>query len=404
MIVRSFLAWTATAPAASRAEGAAALALAYVDDELDPTDRCDAEAALTSLLDDRSPLVRLALAGVVADRAGVPHHIVTALAGDRADIAALVLEASPLLDATELVDAVATGCALTQAAIARRVGLPVGVAAALAEVGALPACLALCDNPTAAIAELSLRRLIERFGDDADLREAIGARPHLSPSLRVDLVTATAAALARFVTGCGWLSTERAERVVRDAGDQAVITIAAKAAATGHTAGAEGLVLHLRGSGRLTPALLLRALLCGNLPLFEAAVSNLSGVPLRRVAGLARASSGLGFAALYAKASLPRRLMPVFDAALRAACRDRQQDREAGTQLRRGIIAEVLDACARPGIDDPGQVTALLRTLDAQAAREEARAFSLDLARSRPAAPLLRASTEDGDLLLSSAA
>ncbi len=52
MIFRNFLAWAQTAPAASRAEGASALARTYLEAELSEEDRADAEIALTSLLDD----------------------------------------------------------------------------------------------------------------------------------------------------------------------------------------------------------------------------------------------------------------------------------------------------------------------------------------------------------------
>ena len=60
MIVRQFLQWLRTAPAGERADGAGALARAYLFSELSPDDRAVAEGALLMLLDDPSPLVRLA--------------------------------------------------------------------------------------------------------------------------------------------------------------------------------------------------------------------------------------------------------------------------------------------------------------------------------------------------------
>ena len=405
LIVRSFLAWTTTASAASRAEGAAALTAAYIDDELDAADRRDAEVALMALLDDGSPLVRMAIARVCAGSTRIPHAIVTALAGDRSDIAALLLEFSPLLGDNELVDAVAVGDATVQAAVARRPLLRVGVAAAIAEVATLSACRILCDNASATIAQLSLARLIERFGDDARMRETIGARPDIEPGTRAALVAATARALARFVSDCGWLSADRADRVARDALDQATIVIAADAVAEDGAWGAERLVDYLRESERLTPALILRALLCGNLALFEAAVSRLSGVPLSRVSGLIRATpGGLGFSALYAKARLPSQLMPVFEAAARAACHELPSGAAAGSTLRRSIIAKVIDACVRPGVPDLGKVTALLRNLEAQAAREDSRAFTSDVLQQRAASALPHLAPDQAALPMRTAA
>lgn len=401
MIIRSFLQWTKTASAAARAQGASALARAYLRGKLDPTDRRDAESALTALLDDGSPLVRLAMAVALAPSAATPHHIVTALAADQSDIAAVVLEGSPLLHEAELVDAAAVGDAVAQSAIARRVGLPVGVAAALAEVGALSACLDLLRNDTASLAPMSLARLIERFGDEAALRDLIGQRGDLDPGLRHDLVVATARALQKFVTGCAWLSPDRAGRITREAEDQACVTIAADSVREDGIWGVRRLLTHLRETGRLTPALMMRAILCGNLSLFEVAISDLSGMPLARVSGLVRGGRGLGFAALYGRSGLPACLLPVFEAAVREAGRDAA---DAGAGLRRGHIRRVLAACEAVRGDDLDTVVALLRRFEAEAARDDARSFALDLASDHAAAFLPRLSPQDRSLPLRTAA
>jgi len=53
--------------------------------------------------------------------------------------------------------------------------------------------------------------------------------------------------------------------------------------------------------------LILRALLSGNVRLFEEALSDLSGMPVERASGLVHASRSGGFEALYRKAGLPLR-------------------------------------------------------------------------------------------------
>ena len=378
MIVRSFLDWTGSAPAAARAEGAAALADAYLGDAMHRDDRADAVWTLTALLDDPSPLVRLAMARRLAPSPQAPHHLVTALANDRPDIAAVVLEVSPLLGEAELVDLLAVGCDVVQAAVARRPALPRGIAAALVEVGGIDACLTLCGNAAAVLPEAVLARLIERFGHDADVRAAVLARPDLTPSLHQDLVTATADALARFVAACGWLPADRAARVLRDAQDRACLTIAAQAAAgPDRTDGVHRLVAHLRRRGRLTPALMLRALLCGNYRFFATAASILSGLPFGRVAGLVESGQALGFAAVYARAGLPASLEPAFQAALTVAREpaDAAADRGGDTLQHRRIV-RVLAACADAPAADLGAVTALLRRFAAEAARVQAQQFA----------------------------
>ena len=148
MIVRQFLHWVRTAPAAERSDATTALARAYLYSDLTPDDRAAAEGALIMLLDDPSPLVRIALAKALAFSEFSPPPVILALAADQPEVASWVLEHSPLLVDADLVDAVATGRPPAQAAIANRAGLPSAVSAAIAEVGAAEACLVLIENDT----------------------------------------------------------------------------------------------------------------------------------------------------------------------------------------------------------------------------------------------------------------
>src|ERR1700753_2568147 len=164
MIVRHFLQWVRTAPASERAEATSALARAYLYSDLSEDDLGAAEGAMLMLLDDPSPLVRRALADVLAASPSAPPAIVIALAGDQPQIAAPVYALSPLFVDADLVDAVATGNTAIQASIASRAELPRSVAAAIAEVGAAEPCLILVENVGADIAPFSIDRIVERFG------------------------------------------------------------------------------------------------------------------------------------------------------------------------------------------------------------------------------------------------
>ena len=72
MIVREFLQWLRTASAGERADGASALARAYLFSPLSLDDRAAAEGAMLMLLDDPSPLVRRALAEAFASSQAAP--------------------------------------------------------------------------------------------------------------------------------------------------------------------------------------------------------------------------------------------------------------------------------------------------------------------------------------------
>jgi hypothetical protein len=173
MIVREFLQWMEAAPAAERGNATAALARAYLYSDLGPDDRAAAEVALIMLLDDPSPVVRTQLARALAFSEEAPPLVILGLANDQPEIASWVLEYSPLLLDTDLVEIVATGPAAAQGVIARRTHLPSAVSAALAEVGSAEACLVLLENPQAEIVVFSLNRIAERFGHLAAIREAM---------------------------------------------------------------------------------------------------------------------------------------------------------------------------------------------------------------------------------------
>src|SRR5262245_59053215 len=188
MIVRQFLQWIRTAPAGERAEATGALARAYLYSDLSDGDRAAAEGVMTMLLDDPSPLVRLAIAEVFAGSEKAPPTIVHALAADQPDVAAPVLERSPLLLDADLVEAVATGEPARQCAIANRAYLPCPVSAAIAEAGTAEACLVLLENPYAEIVSFSLDRIVERHGHLAAIRNVLLERSDLPVPTRQALV------------------------------------------------------------------------------------------------------------------------------------------------------------------------------------------------------------------------
>jgi uncharacterized protein (DUF2336 family) len=376
-IVRRFLAWAQGADAEGRAEAASALARAYLYSDLTAQARAEAALGLTAVLDDPSALVRRALAEAFASAAEAPRHIVLALACDQSEVASVVLARSPALADAELVDCAAVGDVAAQAALARRPRLSAGVAAALAEIGRREAVLALIDNIEADLPASALWRIFERFGEDAETREALTSRGWLPPALRNELAAATARALADFAARCDWLSPQRAERIARDAREQATVTIVRSS--EGEELGE--LVRRMRDSGTLTVAVLMRALLSGDRGFFIQALSEISGLPERRVAAFAANPAGCGFAALYERARLPRAFLPAFRAALAGI---EALGLPRGDTISRALAERVIEACERQGGAGLAPIQSLLWRLAAEAAREDAREFARGAARVVP--------------------
>ena len=384
MILNHFRAWASRAPSESRAQGVNALARAYLTSKLGDDERRDALALLTGFLDDPSPLVRTALAQAFATTTDAPHHLVLALADDQASIAAIVLKSSPVFSDEELIDCGASSGALAQAAIAARPSLSAPVAAALAEIAGPDVLIVMARNAGAIIPGFSVRRMIERHGAEGVLREALLARPDLPAGARVDLVGATTAALARFVTDREWLSDERMQRIARETRDKTSIVISETSRDKGRD-----LVAQLRQSGRLTVGFALRAILSGKIDLFELVLAELAGIPLDRVAGLVARCGGSGFAALYDKAGLPGELLPAIRIMLRVV-REIEWTKVRRAGLSCLMIGRVLKACEAINEGELDTLLVLLRRLESEAAREEFRTVAAPAPRVESAPLMLK--------------
>ena len=376
MIVRQFISWIRTAPAGERAEATRALARAWLISDLTAEDRAAAEGALLMLLDDPSPLVRQAMAEVFARSADAPAAIVQALALDQPSIALPILEHSPLLIDADLVDIVATGNSETQCAIAHRNNLPPSVSAAIAEVGTAAAALELIENAFAELAPFSWDRIVERHGHLAAIRESMLVLEGLPSATRLALVAKLSETLAQFVVARNWMSADRAGRIASDARERSTVHIAARSRGEDML----GLVRHLRATGQLTAGMILRALLSGNLDLFDSALAELTDLPLSRVSALLHDRGGASLQALLIRAGFPESTFAAFRVALEACHENGFADTAGGAaSLRRRMVERVLTHCETDRhAAEPLMI--LLRRFATESAREEARMFCDELA------------------------
>jgi len=386
MIVRQFISWIRTAPAGERAEATRALARAWLISDLTEDDRIAAEGALLMLLDDPSPLVRQAMAEVFSRSPDAPATIVRALAADQPSIALPVLEHSPLLIDADLVDIVATGTSDMQCAIARRINLPSSVSAAIAEVGSAAAALELIENAYAELAPFSWDRIVERHGHLAAIREAMLMLEGLPAATRAALVAKLTNTLAQFAAARNWLSPERAERLADESRERSTISIAARS----RGADMQGLVQHLRVTGQLNAGLILRAMLSGNIELFEAALAELAELPLARVVALVHDRGTANLRALLVRAGLPESTFAAFRVALEASRETGYVDTNSGVErLRRRMVERVLTHCETDG-KTAEPLLILLRRFATESAREEARMFCEELVADEAFVPPIR--------------
>lgn len=378
MVVNYFLKWIDTARVAQRAAAAAALAHIYLASDIDFEDRCAAEAALTFLLDDPSAKVRLALAEALSLSPRAPLQVVSALASDQPEIAALVLGRSPLFSDNDLIDRVASGDGNVQRAIAERPRISMSVAAAIAEVGDAAACLALLRNDGADIASLSFRRMAARHGASARLREAMLQDRRMPADARHLLLVKLGEALRGTPLLLALVGPDRAERITRDACLKASLTLIDNTGMEEHAA----LVEHLRLAGDLTISFLMRLIAHGRIDFFGAVLVALSGRGQERVRALLSAGRDGALRALFRSAGIAENVHGVIVRALAVWREVANGRRVAGPQEVTWLMLKELNAA--PGQAGPAphhsDLAALIRSIHLEALRANARSHARAIA------------------------
>ena len=249
------------------------------------------------------------------------------------------------------------------------------VCAAIAEVGTAAAALELIENAYAELPPFSWDRIVERHGHLAAIRESMLVLEDLPAATRVALVAKLSDTLAQFVVARNWLSADRAERIASEARERSTVNIASRAGCDD----LRGLVRHLRATGQLTAGLILRALFSGNLELFHAALSELSGLPQARVSALLHDRGGASLQALLMRAGLPESTFAAFRVALEVSHETGFADSVGGAaRLRRRMVERVLTHCETDR-QAAEPLLILLRRFATESAREEARLFCDEL-------------------------
>lgn len=308
MIIHAFLRWAETAKASDRSRAASALAKAYSSSAIGYEERHAAEMAMTFLLDDPAPKVRLALAEALADNPTAPRAVILPLAEDQPEIAAQIILRSEVLTDADLVNLVARGGDVTRSLIAHRPVLSRAVCAALVEVGNAFDVSTLLVNEGASFSRKILKRICDLHGNNVEVRGLLLERSDLPSDARHALVEKVSSALACDALVLATVGHGRIARVTREACD--VATVGMAGVTTGEDA--DEFVEHLRECGRLTPVFLMQALCAGRIEFFASAIVNLSGQGERRVRSILADGRQNAVRALFESVGLGRDVSALF--------------------------------------------------------------------------------------------
>ncbi len=274
---------------------------------------------LETLARDQATRVRAVLAEALKDMPEAPPDVIGRLARDiELDVAAPVLEFSPLLSEADLIEIIAAAPAVgAVGAIARRRRVSGDVADAIVAAGDAEAVAALLGNASAQIREETLDRIVDQAPRQESWHDPLVRRPALPGSMirriagfvaesllgvlrsRNDLDDTTIKALAKEVD-------RRLQVQVAAEEDDAPAKDGATAAQKADKARTQAKAMHAKG--KLDEDAVLRAVNSGDRVFAIAALSVRSGIPEARIERLMALRSAKGIVSLVWKCGFTMRL------------------------------------------------------------------------------------------------
>ncbi|MEO0817353.1 MAG: DUF2336 domain-containing protein [Pseudomonadota bacterium] len=282
-------------------------------DVLTENERAYAQEIMSILARDTAELVRRTLAITLCNSPILPRDLALELAQDVETVAIPVLENSPAFTEQDLVEIVLAATAAKQSAIASRSEVSCTLSEVIAEHAALDAVKTLAANPGADISDKAFSDSLGRFPRDEALQTAIVGREYVPMHIAEKMVSLVSGKVFDMLVNRHQLPAQMAIELASNTRERSTIDLVDQA---GRSDDLPRFVSQLNLNGRLSHSLILRALCVGHMSFVEHALAELSGVPHQRVWLMIHDAGPLGLQAVFDRAGLPRRFLPVFRAAV----------------------------------------------------------------------------------------
>lgn len=298
--------------AQARSELAAKLAVEIDNPLLKDGEIQIAQDIVRIMAKDAEATVRAALAQSLRKAARMPHDVAVKLANDIESVALPILQDSGVLTDDDLAQIIKGGAANKQEAIASRQVVSEKISEALIATGGEKVVAKLMDNAGAKISEPSLNKAVDRFSESATIKEKMVTRPTLPVTVTERLVSMVSENLKEYLVQHHEMSPAMAANLVMESRERATIALSDKST----DEELEKMVVQMHKNGRLTPSIILRAICMGDIAFFEMALAVQANVPIVNARILIHDAGRLGLKSLYAKTTMPPRLMPAFRVAV----------------------------------------------------------------------------------------
>ncbi len=281
--------------------------------DLPADERAAAERILELIMRDSAELVRRAMAVTLRQSKNLPHKVAMQLAADVESVATPVLLSSPVLGEDDLVALVKASTSAKRCAIAARKDVPTPVVEELIDSGDEKAVGIAASNDGADFDQSSYEKAFASFCENRGVMDAFVARSHLPLDVTEKLISHISDEAMKRLVSQHALPPQVAVELSESARERATIDLVEQA---GLAHDATHFVQQLRMNGRLTPSIILRAMLRGHITFVEHAFAELAGVTHQRAWLLVHDAGPLGLRAIYDRTGMPPRLFPAFRASI----------------------------------------------------------------------------------------
>lgn len=283
---------------------------------LTETERAAVRDILDLIAQDATELVRRALAVTLRDSPNLPADVAARLARDVDTVAVPVLENSPVLDDAVLLEVLDAAGPDKRSAIARRAHVAPSVVHKILDSGDEIAVGIAAANDGAEFDPDAYQRVFAEFCESRGVLESFVARSHLPLAFTEKLIALVSDEAMQRLVKRHALPPQLAVELSEGARERATLDLVDQA---GLAHDSRHFVQQMRMNARLTPSLILRALLRGHLTFVEHAFAELAGIPHSRAWLLVHDAGPLGLRAVYDRTGMPARLYPavraIFDIA-----------------------------------------------------------------------------------------
>jgi uncharacterized protein (DUF2336 family) len=247
---------------------------------------------LRNLIKEVEETVRRALAEQLAGRKDAPRDVVLSLANDKIEVAYPILLQSQVLQDLELVEIIHHRTLEYQLAIAMRESVSETVSEALVAAGGPDVIKTLLENEGAQISQSTLEYLVEESKRVDTYHNPLLLRPEIGRELAQRMYWWVSAALREHILEHFEIAVSDLDEVL----EQTVTTLNGDAVIEGEQRKSLALAERLAEQNAITPELLVQTLRRGEIALFEALLSKVTGIRLTLLRRLLFERGGEGLA------------------------------------------------------------------------------------------------------------